>query len=74
MKELLVFLAAPFAFADGGVEPFVPAGLALFGRFAVEEGGDAGPLLFAVFHYGGFEDFVLGVFPGASFDEDADHG
>lgn len=29
--------------------------------------------MFAVFHYGGLEDFILGVFPGASFDEDADH-
>ena len=74
MQQLFVLLPAPFALAHGGVEPFVPSGLALFGRFAVEEGGDAGPLLFAVFHDGGLEDFILGVLPGASFDEDAYHG
>jgi len=45
----------------------------LLGRFTIEEGGHACPLLFAVFHNGGFEDFILGVFPDAAFDEDADH-
>lgn len=74
MQQLLILLATPFRFTNGWVEPFVPSGLALLGRFAVEKGCDAGPLLFAVFHYGSFEDFILGVFPGSSFDEDANHG
>lgn len=74
MQQLLILAPAPLHLTDGGIEPLVPTRLALLGRFAVEEGGDACPLLFAVFHYGGFEDFIFGVFPDASFDEDAYHG
>ena len=74
MQQFLIFLATPLHLPYGRIQPLVPPGLALLGRFAVEEGRHAGPLLFAVFHYGGFEDLILRVFPDTSFDEYADHG
>ncbi|KAK1732487.1 hypothetical protein QTG54_016881 [Skeletonema marinoi] len=74
MQQLLILLSTPLHLSHGRIQPFIPPCLALLGRFAIEEGGDAGPLLFSVFHYGGFEDFIFGVFPDSAFDEDAHHG
>jgi hypothetical protein len=73
MEQFFIFLAAPFHLSNAGIEPFLPSGFALFGGFAVEEGGDAGPLLFPVFHHCRFEDFIFGVFPDSSFYKMSDH-
>ena len=69
MQQLLIFFATPFDFADARVQPFGPARFALFGRFAREERGDAGPLVQAVFGDCRFEDFVFDVGPDATFDD-----
>lgn len=69
MKELLVLVAGPLDLADAGVEPFGPAGFALFGGFPGEKRGDALPLIQAVFGDGGLEDFIFDVCPNAAFDD-----
>jgi hypothetical protein len=43
--------------------------LALLGGLALEERGDTGPLVEAVFHDGCFEDLVFGVFPDSAFHD-----
>ena len=56
----------PTCLFDGGVQPLIPARLALLGRFARKQGGDARPLVLAVLHHGSLEDLVLGVLPHAA--------
>lgn len=51
---------------NGGVEPLVPAGLALLGGLANEERGDPRPLVLPIFHNRRLEDLILGVLPHAS--------
>lgn len=69
MEQLLVLIAGPLDFADAGVEPFCPAGFALFGGFPGEKRGHALPLIQTVFGDGGFEDFVFDIGPDAAFDD-----
>jgi len=68
MQQLLVFLARPFRLLNGRIQPLIPSRLTLFGWFAREQWGNTRPLVFAVFHNGGFEDLILRVFPHAAFD------
>lgn len=73
LEKLLVFGPGPLGFLDAGIEPLIPSLFALFGGFPLEEGWDTRPLVHAVLHDGGFEDFVFGVFPDSSF-HDVPHG
>lgn len=59
VQQLLILLTRPLGLFDAGVEPLVPARLALLGGLAGEEGGDAGPLVEAILHHRGLEDLVL---------------
>ena len=45
VEQLLVLLAGPLCLFDGRVEPLIPPRLALLGRLADQQGGDAGPLV-----------------------------
>lgn len=49
VEQFLVLIAGPLDFADAGVEPFGPAGFALFGGLPGEKRGHALPLVQAVF-------------------------
>ena len=60
----------PLYLLDGGVEPLVPACLALLGGLADEQRRDARPLVLAVLHDGDLEDLVLRVLPHAALDHD----
>ncbi len=44
---------------DVGVEPADPARLALLGRLAVKQRGDATPLVLTILHHSGFQDLIL---------------
>lgn len=70
MEQLLILFPCPLSLLDGGVEPLVPAGLALLGGLADEQRGDARPLVLAVLHHGRLEDLVLGVLPHPALDHD----
>uniref|UniRef100_A0A1I8JJ09 Protein kinase domain-containing protein n=2 Tax=Macrostomum lignano TaxID=282301 RepID=A0A1I8JJ09_9PLAT len=59
VDEFLVLLAGPFGLFNTGIQPFVPAGFALLSGFAVQQRGNSGPLVFAVFHYGRLENLIL---------------
>lgn len=59
LQQFLVFLSRPFCLFYAGVQPLEPAGLALLGRLACQQGGDACPLVEAIFHHRCLEDFIL---------------
>lgn len=66
MQKFLIFLPCPLCFLDGWVEPLVPAGLALFCRLSHKQGGDTCPLIEAILHHSGLEDFILQVRKGCT--------
>ena len=70
MEQLLILFPCPLSLLDGGVEPLVPAGLALLGGLADEQRGDARPLVLTVLHHGRLEDLILGVLPHPALNHD----
>ncbi len=73
MEKFLILLSGPLCLLDGGIKPLEPAGLALFGRLAMDERSNSGPLVLAVLHDGRLEDLILRVAPHAALYHHARH-
>ena len=73
MQQLLILLSRPLRLLNRRVQPLIPPRFALLCTLAHKQGTDAAPLVLAIFHDSRFEDFVLGVLPYSTLDEDP-HG
>lgn len=65
LQQFFVLGPGPFGLFDGGIEPLVPALLALLGGLALQQRTDTRPLVQPVLHYRRLQDLVLGVLPNS---------
>ena len=59
VEQLLILFPGPLRLLDAGVQPLIPAGLALLGGFPHQQGGNPGPLIQPILHDCCLQDFVL---------------